>query len=90
MSDEILYSLSLATKTLRELILEEIGVDIQHHTKETLFPERTEVALSPMTIRSATPPRPISATEDAVPMDEFEAILNSHQRDLDMIQQKYE
>lgn len=80
-----------ATINLRDLILEEIGVDIHKHTRETLFPERAEVALSPMTVRSATPPRPATATDDnALSMEEYEAIVASHQRDLDMIQDRYE
>ena len=79
------------TCTLRDLIIDEIGVDILEHTKETLFPETRDKAGSPMTIRGTPPPsRGKSSVDDAIPSEELEAILDSHQRDMDSMQQGYE
>ena len=79
------------TGTLRDLIINEIGVDILEHTKESLFPETLDKAASPMTVRDTPPPsRGKSADGDAIPSEELEAILDSHQRDMDSMQQGYE
>lgn len=80
------------TGTLRDLIKDEIGVDILEHSKESLFPDTHDMAASPMTIRDTpTPSRSRSADiDDAIPNEELEAILDSHQRDMENMQQGYE
>ena len=75
---------------IRDLILEEIGVDIRTQTKETLFPEKRDMTNSPMTVRGTPTLSHHSQDDDAVPAEELEAILDSHQRDMDLMQQSYE
>ncbi|KAF6026848.1 hypothetical protein EB796_014832 [Bugula neritina] len=82
---------AIGTGTLRDLIIDEIGVDITEHTKESLFPETRDIAHSPMTVRGTpTPSRHSTDNEEAIPAEELEAILDSHQRDMDVMQQSYE
>lgn len=78
------------TANLRTLIFDEIGVDILEHSKETLFPQTRDKSHSPMTVRGTPSPSYQSKEEDAIPADELEAILDSHQRDMDVMQQGYE
>ncbi|XP_067946384.1 uncharacterized protein [Watersipora subatra] len=85
-----LLNRATGTMNLRDLILEEIGVDIRHQTKATLFPEKHDRTNSPMTVRGTPTLSRHSNEEETIPAEELEAILDSHQRDMELMQISYE
>jgi len=63
-------------------------VDILEHSRETLFPDKQDIASSPMP--APTPPPSKSVTEDELSMEEYEAMVEMHQREMNSMQANYQ
>ncbi|XP_013412001.1 histone-lysine N-methyltransferase SETD1B-A [Lingula anatina] len=73
----------ITTASATDLVYELTGIDLRVTSKEDLHPETVEKALSVMSMS----PEP---TQEIVPKEELEQVMEKHKEEMELLQQEYE